>query len=116
MGKLIEMAVHSFAQWVEIIRALGAVGAAPYAVSFVVATLAFVLAASIGLLPGTFLYAYLGSMAPDITHIINGEVATSRSAQILTWSGLAVALLTSLFIAPYARSAINQALHQPPSK
>lgn len=76
----------------------------------------FMLATWIGLLPGTFLYVYLGSLAVDVTHIISGEVATSRTAQIMTWSGLAVALLALLTIARYARSAINQALHQPPLK
>ncbi|MHC8361639.1 TVP38/TMEM64 family protein [Pseudomonas sp. LS2P72] len=76
----------------------------------------FMLATWIGLLPGTFLYVYLGSLAADVAQIISGEVTTSRSAQAMTWAGLAVVVLALLTIARYARKAINQALHQPSSK
>ncbi|UVM63573.1 TVP38/TMEM64 family protein [Pseudomonas sp. B21-010] len=209
---MIELAVHDIAQWIEIIRSLGAVGIALYAAIFVVATVAFVpasmltalagflygpmwgtllispagllsatvafalgrsllrprvkrhlanspksaavdraiasggfrivfllrlasivpfaplsyglgasriarrdfmLATWFGLLPGTFLYAYLGSLAADVAQIISGEVTTSRSTQVMTWAGLVVALIALLTIARYARKAINQALVQP---
>lgn len=75
----------------------------------------FLLATWIGLLPGTFLYAYLGSLAADVAQIISGEVTTNRSTQVMTWAGLVVALIALLTIARYARKAINQALLQPSS-
>jgi uncharacterized membrane protein YdjX (TVP38/TMEM64 family) len=75
----------------------------------------FLLATWIGLLPGTFLYAYLGSLAADVAQIISGEVTTNRSTQVVTWAGLIVALIALLTIARYARKAFNQALVQPTS-
>lgn len=75
----------------------------------------FLLATWIGLLPGTFLYAYLGSLAADVAQIISGEVTTNRSTQMMTWTGLVVALIALLTVARYARKAINQALLQPSS-
>lgn len=44
----------------------------------------FLLATWIGLLPGTFLYAYLGSLAADVAQIISGKVTTNRSTQMMT--------------------------------
>ncbi len=75
----------------------------------------FPLTTWIGLLPGTFLYAYLGSLAADAAQIISGEVTTNRSTQLMTWAGLVVALIALLTVARYARKAINQALLQPSS-
>lgn len=75
----------------------------------------FLLATWIGLLPGTFLYAYLGSLAADVAQIISGEITTNRSTQMMTWTGLVVALIALLTVARYARKAINQALLQPSS-
>jgi len=75
----------------------------------------FLLATWIGLLPGTFLYAYLSSLAADVVQIISGEVTTNRLSQMMNWAGLVVALIALLTIARYARKAINQALLQPSS-
>jgi len=67
----------------------------------------FVLATALGLLPGTFLYAYLGSLVSEAGQILRGQVAQGATTQLLGWVGLAAALLAVGFIARLARHAID---------
>jgi len=72
----------------------------------------YVLASWLGMLPGTFLYVYLGSLASDVGQILNGEAASGGAARALTWAGLAAAVLAIVVIARFARKAINQSIDQ----
>lgn len=72
----------------------------------------FVLASWLGMLPGTFLYVYLGSLVSDVGQILNGEAANGSAARALTWVGLAAAVLAIIVIARFARKAINQSIDQ----
>ncbi len=72
----------------------------------------FVLATWLGLLPATFLYVYLGSLVSDVGQILNGETASGGAASVLTWVGLAAAVLAVLTIARFARSTVNQSINQ----
>lgn len=71
----------------------------------------FVLASWLGLLPGTFLYVYLGSLVSDVRQILNGEAASGGAARALTWVALAAAVLAIVVIARFARKAVNQSIH-----
>lgn len=57
VGNVIDLALHSVAQWTEIIRSLAVVGIALYAAIFVVGTVAFV--------PASMLTALAGFVRPD---------------------------------------------------
>ncbi|GAB7543099.1 TVP38/TMEM64 family protein [Cupriavidus sp. 8B] len=72
----------------------------------------FVLASWLGLLPGTFLYAYLGSTVSDVGQILSGEAVTGNASRVLTWVGLAAAVLALLIIARFARNAVNQTIEK----
>lgn len=72
----------------------------------------FVLASWLGLLPGTFLYVYVGSLASSVSVILNGEAPAGHAAGLLSWMGLAVAPLALLTITYYARKEINQSIER----
>ncbi len=72
----------------------------------------FVLATALGLLPGNFVYAYLGSLVSEAGQILRGQLAEGAGAQVLGWISLAAALLAVGFIARVARSAIDDCLEQ----
>ena len=71
----------------------------------------FMLASWLGLLPGSFLYVYLGSLVAGVGEILRGEMAYSPFAQALTWGGLAAAVLALLLIARFARQAVTRSIH-----
>jgi uncharacterized membrane protein YdjX (TVP38/TMEM64 family) len=62
----------------------------------------------LGLLPGTFLYVYLGSLVSSVHQILRGEALATRAGRALTWLGLAAAVLALTTIARIARNAVNQ--------
>ncbi|SDO80137.1 SNARE associated Golgi protein [Rhodoferax sp. OV413] len=76
----------------------------------------FVLASWLGLLPGSFLYVYLGSLVSDVGQILNGEAAGGDAARLLTWVGLAAAVLAVLTIARFARNAVHQSINPSTSR
>lgn len=71
----------------------------------------FILASWLGLLPGVFLYVYLGSLVSSVGHILSGEL-TSGTARMLTWAGLVAVVVALATIALFARRAINQAIDE----
>ena len=77
-----------------------------------ISTKDFVWASWLGLLPGTFLYAYLGSLASNVEQILRGQVETPAGGQWLSWLGLAAALLAIVVIARLARQAIGQSIKE----
>lgn len=69
----------------------------------------FVFASWLGLLPGTFLYVYLGSLVSSVNQILSGD-AVDNAPRVFTWVGLAMAVLALLTIAHYARKSVNQSI------
>jgi len=72
----------------------------------------YVLASWIGMLPGTILYAYLGSTIGALTDVISGNVAKSTAQQTFFFAGLALTLGTVLYVARLAKQALATALTQ----
>lgn len=72
----------------------------------------FLLASWLGLLPGTFLYVYLGSLVSNVDQILRGEVATGSDTRALTAVGWAVAVLALLITAHYARNTVQQSIEK----
>lgn len=68
----------------------------------------FVLGSFVGMLPGTLLYVYLGSLVTTVSGL--GPDRGSGAAQGLYWAGLAATLLATVSITRIARRALNEAV------
>jgi uncharacterized membrane protein YdjX (TVP38/TMEM64 family) len=66
--------------------------------------------ASVGMLPGTLLYVYLGSVVGDLAAIAGGETgARDASQQALFFGGLVVTAVVTILVTRIARRALAQA-------
>jgi uncharacterized membrane protein YdjX (TVP38/TMEM64 family) len=71
----------------------------------------YVLASLLGMLPGTFLYVYLGSLVTTASELLSGKrPAIGLWGKILYWAGLAATLVVTILITRMARQALNKAL------
>ncbi len=71
----------------------------------------YALASLLGMLPGTFLYVYLGSLVTSASELLSGKrPAMGLWEQILYWGGLAATLVVTVLITRMARQALNKAL------
>lgn len=70
----------------------------------------FVLGSFVGMLPGTFLYVYLGSLVTNVTALAGDQPSGGMAQQVLYWGGLAATVIVTVFIARIARRALNDAL------
>lgn len=71
----------------------------------------YVLASAIGMLPGTILYVYLGSLMTNVSALASGTLPDGgpwRTA--LYWGGLACSIAAALVITRIARAALRQEL------
>ncbi|MCI0402939.1 MAG: TVP38/TMEM64 family protein [Acidobacteria bacterium] len=73
----------------------------------------YVLASVIGMLPGTFLYVYLGSLITNAAQLVSGQRPQGGMAQqALFWGGLVATALVTALITRTARRALDTALAQ----
>ena len=72
--------------------------------------LAYVAASWIGMMPGTVLYVYLGSVASDLPSLLAGEVDAGEFGGWLFYAGLAATLVLTLLITRMATKTLNQQL------
>jgi uncharacterized membrane protein YdjX (TVP38/TMEM64 family) len=72
----------------------------------------FVLASWLGMLPGTALYVYLGSLVTNVGDLLAGPAAGSQpaAAQWLYWGGFAATLTVAVLVTRTARHALADAL------
>jgi len=71
----------------------------------------FALATAIGILPGSFLYAYLGSVLGSAAALAAGERPDAGAAgQILFWGGLAATVVVTTLVTRTARRALARSL------
>jgi uncharacterized membrane protein YdjX (TVP38/TMEM64 family) len=76
----------------------------------------FVVASWIGMLPGTFLYVYLGSLLTSATELAAGGTPSSAPAgRLLYWGGLIATVLVAVFVTRIARNALSQSLDDGPA-
>jgi uncharacterized membrane protein YdjX (TVP38/TMEM64 family) len=76
----------------------------------------YVLASWIGMLPGTLLYVYLGSLLTSTSQIVSGERPPAGGwGQALYWGGFVATVLAAVLVARVARRALNRALETRPS-
>ncbi|MCC7043682.1 MAG: TVP38/TMEM64 family protein [Acidobacteria bacterium] len=70
----------------------------------------YVVGSFVGMLPGTFLYVYLGSLVTTTASLgATGETA-GTAQQVVYWGGLAATVLATIFIMRLARRALRAAL------
>ncbi len=73
----------------------------------------FVLASFLGMLPGTFLYVYLGSSVANLAALASGKATRGGMwEQVLFWGGLAATILVVVLVTRTARQALNRSLQQ----
>ena len=66
----------------------------------------YVLGSFIGMLPGTFLYVYLGSLVNDVAALSSGTTAAGPARQVLSLVGLAATVIVTIVITRIARRAL----------
>lgn len=73
----------------------------------------FILASFLGMLPGTFLYTYLGSSVANLATLSSGKATSTGPWQhVFFWSGLAATILVVVLVTKTARQALNQSLQE----
>jgi uncharacterized membrane protein YdjX (TVP38/TMEM64 family) len=76
----------------------------------------YFLASSLGMLPGTFLYVYLGSTITSASELVRGErPSAGMASHLLYWGGLAATVLATVLITRTARRALDRTLERGPS-
>ncbi len=71
----------------------------------------YVLASFLGMLPGTVLYVYLGSLITSAAQLVSGQRPQGGMAQqLFFWGGLAATVLVTVLITRTARRALDNAL------
>jgi uncharacterized membrane protein YdjX (TVP38/TMEM64 family) len=75
----------------------------------------YVLASFLGMIPGTFLFLYLGTLVTDAASLATGTRPDGGVAELaLFWGGLVVTLIVTMRISRLARRKLDRALEQQP--
>ena len=67
----------------------------------------YFLASWIGMLPGTILYVYIGSVAKDLTELTSGDIQSGLAGRVLLLAGLAATLVLTVLITRKATRTLN---------
>ena len=70
----------------------------------------YVLGSFIGMLPGTFLYVYLGSLVSDVAALSRGVAPGGPARQVLSIVGLVATVAATIYITRLARRALAEEL------
>jgi len=69
----------------------------------------YVLGSLIGMLPGTIMYVYLGSLVTSVTELASGRASGGAPQQLFYFAGLAVTVLVTVYVTRLARRALAEA-------
>lgn len=72
----------------------------------------YVGASFLGMLPGAFLYSYLGSTLEVLTHAAAPDAEASTAKSVLFWTGLAATLAVTVLLTRAARRALDEAVDE----
>lgn len=70
----------------------------------------YLLASWIGMLPGTAMYVYLGSLIKNVADLIAGKVERTTGQNVLFIVGLIATIVVTVYITRVARKALAQAI------
>lgn len=74
----------------------------------------YVLGSFIGMLPGTFLYVYIGSALANVTALSDRAASETTTAErVFYWVGLAATLAVTIYLTRLARRALKEAMDPP---
>lgn len=74
----------------------------------------YVLASWLGLLPGTFMYVYLGSLAGSVGQLLKDRQGAGDAGLLFSVVGFAAVVLALVLSVRIARSALNTEIDQEP--
>jgi pyruvate/2-oxoglutarate dehydrogenase complex dihydrolipoamide dehydrogenase (E3) component/uncharacterized membrane protein YdjX (TVP38/TMEM64 family) len=63
----------------------------------------------VGMIPGTAMYVYLGSLITSVTELASGAPSGGTAKQLLTWVGFAATVAVTVVITRIARRALDEA-------
>jgi uncharacterized membrane protein YdjX (TVP38/TMEM64 family) len=63
----------------------------------------------IGMVPGTVMYVYLGSLITSITELASGQTSGGTTQQVFYFGGLAITVVVTLYVTRVARRALAEA-------
>jgi len=72
----------------------------------------YVLGSFVGMLPGTFMFVYLGSLVTNVGALTSGS-GGGAGRQILYWAGLAATIIVTIVVTRIARRALRESLDDP---
>lgn len=70
----------------------------------------YVLGSWIGMLPGTFMYLYVGTTAQDLAELLTGKIKYGVAQYILLGFGLVAVVLVTIVVSKVAKSALDAAV------
>ncbi|MEP7118803.1 MAG: TVP38/TMEM64 family protein [Acidobacteriota bacterium] len=73
----------------------------------------YIVGSAVGMLPGTVLYVYLGSLAGDVSALARGTSEASAAHTALSVAGLVATIAVTVVVTRVARRALNGELAQP---
>lgn len=73
----------------------------------------YVLGSLVGMLPGTIMYVYLGSLITSVSELAAGRTSGGVAQQVFYFGGLGVTVLVTLYVAQVARRALAEATIAP---
>lgn len=76
----------------------------------------YVLVSWLGMIPGTLLYVYLGSIAKNLTALFSGDLGHSPVSNVLFYVGLIATLILTVFITRFASGALERQLESDTSQ
>jgi uncharacterized membrane protein YdjX (TVP38/TMEM64 family) len=72
----------------------------------------YVLGSLIGMLPGTVMYVYLGSLVTSVTELASGRASGGTAEKLFYFAGLVVTILVTVYVTRVARRALAAATHE----
>ncbi len=69
----------------------------------------YLIGSLVGMIPGTAMYVYLGSLITSVTELASGAPSGGTARQALTWLGFAATVAVTVVITRIARRALDEA-------
>jgi pyruvate/2-oxoglutarate dehydrogenase complex dihydrolipoamide dehydrogenase (E3) component/uncharacterized membrane protein YdjX (TVP38/TMEM64 family) len=76
----------------------------------------YVVGSLVGMVPGTLMYVYLGSLVTSLTALTAGQTSGGTAEQALYFLGLAATVAVTVVVTRVARRALDQATHEEPAE
>lgn len=68
----------------------------------------YIIASWIGMIPGTILFVYIGSISKDISAIIQGNIDSGLAGQIMFAAGLVATIIVTAVVTRISRKILNE--------